>query len=221
MKELVEKAMLDKTNWPLGQKNEEPINHKEKTLTHEKEIIQWLHAYNLDLKEEDIFEILRMKRRWYPKYNMLNPDAVAHGVRIMNQVGLLDMVDIYTQYIDGVYLDFDKWKKYHDLGFTTLIPNVLDTHKQVRDIDNYLNKELGICACANFYFGKPGRRASFNKHRHDYDVIVKQIYGTTTWIVKEQEITMEPQSVLFIPKKTYHEVVSKNTPKLSLTINLE
>ena len=64
MKELVQKAMLDKTNWPLGQKNEEPVTHEDKPITHEKEIIQWLHAYNLDLKEEDIFEILRMKRRW-------------------------------------------------------------------------------------------------------------------------------------------------------------
>ena len=25
---------------------------------------------------------------------------------------------------------FDKWKKYYDLGFTTLIPNVLDTHEK-------------------------------------------------------------------------------------------
>lgn len=214
MKTLVEKPILDKTNWPLKQESQQPI-------THEKEILQWLYEFDLDLKEEDIFDILKISRRWYPKYDMMHHGAPAHGLRIMNQAGFLDMVDMYTKYVDGTYLDFDKWKKYYDLGFTSLIPNVLDTHKKLRIISDYLKKELGIWACANFYFGKPGRRPSFNKHTHNYDVIVKQIYGTTTWIVKEEEIVLEPRAVLFVPKHTDHEVVSKETPKLSLTINIE
>ncbi len=129
MKTLVEKPMLDKTNWHLKQESQQPI-------THEREILQWLYEFDLDLKEEDIFDILKISRRWYPKYDMMHPGAPAHGLRIMNQAGFLDMVDMYTKYVDGTYLDFDKWKKYYDLGFTSLIPNVLDTHKKLRIISD-------------------------------------------------------------------------------------
>ena len=59
-----------------------------------------------------------------------------------------------------------------------------------------------------------------NNH-HPYDVIVKQIYGSSRWIVNEKEVILNPQDVLFIPRQTDHEVIDKGENKLSLTLNIE
>ena len=73
----------------------------------------------------------------------------------------------------------------------------------------------------NFYFSRPGNTPSFGGHKHEYDVIVKQIYGKTTWLIGKQIIVLQPQKTLVIPKGFVHQVVDKAENKLSLTMNLE
>ena len=72
-----------------------------------------------------------------------------------------------------------------------------------------------------FYFSKPGQIPSFPYHKHDYDVIVKQIYGEALWKVENKEFILKPKDTCIIPKNTYHQVLSKNENKLSLTINIQ
>ena len=202
--------LYDKTDWSLK---------KENTTSQEKEIVGYLYHTQLNFTEEDIFNFLKIRKRWYFNYNYEGGNPAT--VRIINQLGYLHALDMFEQRWDGIFLNFDKWHKYYSLGYTTVIGNVLDLNPELRKIENYLTEELGIMCCGNFYFGKYGRRASFGKHHHPYDVIVKQIYGSSRWIVNEKEVIVNPQDVLFIPRKTDHEVIDKGENKLSLTLNIE
>jgi len=62
---------------------------------------------------------------------------------------------------------------------------------------------------------------SFKKHSHPYAVIIKNIYGDSTWIINKKKYKLNNQNVFVIDKNIDHEVVSIETPKLSMTINLE
>ena len=59
---------------------------------------------------------------------------------------------------------------------------------------------------------------------HDYNVIVKPIYGKVHWKINGEDFIADPKenpnSVIVIPAYTEHQVVSSKEPKLSLTINL-
>jgi len=86
-------------------------------------------------------------------------------------------------------------------------------------IRNKLNREKKINC--NFYFGKGNKKVSFKKHSHPYAVIVKNIYGDSTWVINKKKYNLNNQNVFVIDKNIDHEVVSIETPKLSMTINLE
>ena len=72
----------------------------------------------------------------------------------------------------------------------------------------------------NFYFGNGKKSISFNKHQHEYPVIVKNIYGNSKWIIDEKEVILKDQDVIWFDKNIDHQVVSINKPKLSMTCNI-
>ena len=120
------------------------------------------------------------------------------------------------------FINYDEWKNLYDNGFTTVISDVLDLNEQLRNFNNVIEKEIGAKSCGNFYFGnnREGIKPSWNRHAHDYDVLVKQIYGESSWIVQEKKIILKPQEVLMVPKNTLHQVVKTIGKRLSLTINV-
>ena len=57
----------------------------------------------------------------------------------------------------------------------------------------------------NFYFGNGKKSISFDKHDHDYPVIVKNIYGESKWIIDEKEVVLKNQECIWFDKFVDHQ----------------
>jgi hypothetical protein len=179
-------------------------------LNNLKEIIE---NTNIDISEEDIFNFLKIKYRWVYKYPWGQ-----HSVEFIDLNGHNNCEDLFT--ISG-FLNFENWLYKYNLGFSSIISNVFDLNEDLRNLDKKIYDEFGKKVNANFYINKGfNKKPSFDHHNHEYDVIVKQIYGETEWKLNENFISMKKNNVLVIPKFTNHSVIKNNTKKLSLTINL-
>ena len=177
------------------------------------ELEKIVQSVDINLSEKEILNYLLISKRWPFRYPWGQP-----SVEILCENEHLESKDFFDI---NSFFNFEKWIKYYDLGFTTIISNVLDLNSDLRKLNERLTDQTGLLINGNFYLSKPGRRASFEKHNHPYDVIVKQIYGTSQWIVDEKEIFLKPKDTCIIPKNVYHQVINKNENKLSLTINIE
>ena len=177
------------------------------------ELTNQLEKININLSEEQILNFLKIKHRWPFSYPGGQP-----SVEIITNNGDMKRIPFFN--VSG-YLDYDKWKHFYDLGYTTVISNILDLTDDLRNLSSFLQDKLGNEINGNFYFSKPGQKASFDLHTHNYNVIVKQIYGDSKWICGGDKLTLMPQQALWIPKRTPHAVTSKDEAKLSLTLNCE
>ncbi len=65
------------------------------------------------------------------------------------------------------------------------------------------------------------KSVSFFKHNHEYPVIVKNIYGTSRWIIDEKEVVLKDQDVIWFDKGVDHQVIEISDAKLSLTCNIQ
>ena len=170
-------------------------------------------SIDINLTEEDILNFLKIKKRWPYRYPWGQP-----SVEILSEKETLESKEFFS--VDSYFI-FEKWYRYYDLGFTTIISSVLDLNSDLRKLNTILTDQTGLTINANLYFSKPGRRASFENHSHEYDVIVKQIYGKSHWVVNDKEFILKPKETCIIPKNVFHQVINKNENKLSLTINIQ
>ena len=177
------------------------------------EVEKVVQSVDINLNEKDIFNFLKIKRRWPYRYPWGQP-----SIEILSEKETLESKEFFG--VDSYFI-FEQWQRYYDLGFTTIISNVMDLNDDLRTLNKKLTDHTGVSINANFYFSKPGRRASFENHTHEYDVIVKQIYGKSHWIVNDKEFILKPKDTCIIPKNVYHQVINKNENKLSLTINIQ
>tara|TARA_R100000734_G_C3309920_1_gene100653 strand:+ start:489 stop:1025 length:537 start_codon:yes stop_codon:yes gene_type:complete len=169
-----------------------------------------IEKYKLKLTEEQVLDFLRINHRWNHRNYF--------PVEVINNLKTIETKSFYN--INGEFV-FDSWYDYFKKGFTSIISNVLDLNHDLRKFREFLHKHTGTEMWCNFYFSRPGNTPSFGGHKHEYDVIVKQIYGKTTWLIGKQIIVLQPQKTLVIPKGFVHQVVDKAENKLSLTMNLE
>ena len=163
--------------------------------------------HEITLTEEGILDLLQIKYRF--------PEA---ALEVINQCG-----NTSNGFFDSrKFIIYDRWKRLYDLGFTTLLNNVMDLTAELRALDDKLFEFKGSETNANFYLsaGTKVKRPSFDPHHHDYDVIVKPIYGTCLWRINGQVEQVSPEGVLIIPAGTQHSVCSNEEPRLSLTINM-
>ena len=171
------------------------------------ECAELIGEHKIEIDEEKILDLLQIKYRW--------PEQ---SLEVINHCGMVsnDFFDVKG------YLIYDRWKRLYDLGFTSLLNNVLDLTSQLRDLNNKLLAIKGSETNANFYLSKgtETRRPSFDPHNHDYHVVVKPIYGSCTWVVNGKKHEAVEDSVLVIPAFSEHSVISNKEPRLSLTINL-
>lgn len=168
----------------------------------------------INISEEDVLYFLQIRKRWPVKYYSNQPT-----IEIIDNLG--NNISGNSLFFDSEgYLIYDKWLEFYNLGYTTIMSNVLDLHKDLRNLDKYLNNSFGKRMNANFYFSKGGQLPSFILHNHEYDVIVKQIYGTGYWVLNNNELVLQEQDTLVIPKQSNHQVYKITDKKLSLTINL-
>lgn len=177
-----------------------------------KKLEKELKDLHIPLTEDDVLSLLQIRKRWPLKYTWGQ-----YGVEILNSNGTL--VFPFFSY-DGYFI-YEEWKKYYDNGFMTVINNVLDLTKELRELDLICKRLVGDTCNANFVFAKPGgQKISYVMHEHDFDVVVKQIYGTGHWIVNGKELTLNPDDTVMMPKYTRHEVVETTDKKLSIGITI-
>ena len=163
--------------------------------------------HEINLTEEGMLDLLQIKYRW--------PEM---AMEVINQCG-----NTSNGFFDSrKFLIYDRWKRLYDLGFTTLLNNVMDLTSELRSLDNKLFEYKGSETNANLYFttGTKDKRPSFDPHHHDYHVIVKPIYGTCLWKINDRIEEITPEGVLILPAGTEHSVCSSEEPRLSLTINM-
>jgi mannose-6-phosphate isomerase-like protein (cupin superfamily) len=184
--------------------NNQEADTEYKFLEQAAEIIR---NHNIILSEEILLNLLQIKYRW-PK----------GSVEVINQMA----VSSNRFYCEERFLIFNEWKKLYDLGFTSILCNILDLTPELRNLDEKLLGIKGSYTNANLYFsqGSKNHRVSFPIHDHDYHVIVKGIYGTTLWLIKGQQIKLEAGSVIILPAGTPHAVIESTEPRLTLTMNL-
>ena len=188
-----------------------------------KNLLDIVNEHKFTLTEDDILNLLKIKNRW--PFNHYSPNS--KGEALNNSVPPVITISQWRQNYWGTYYDvsgiflYDQWKKAYDLGFTTILSDILDLTEELRDLDQKMFAFSGSPINANFYFskGSENHRVSFDEHTHDYDVIVKMIYGKCLWKIGDKFVEMEDNTAL-IPAGTPHCVVESNSKKLSLTINL-
>lgn len=170
--------------------------------------------HKINLKNEDVLNFLKIRRRWPHSYPWGQP-----SVEIINNEGVnYNHFDLFKH--DG-FVNFDTFKSYYDEGFTALISNVLDLTAELRSLERKLTLGFGSPINANFYMSKGTKTqtASFPAHEHEYDVIVKQLHGSSDWLIGGGPLIAHKDDVIVIPKGTQHQVVTVPEERLSLTIN--
>tara|TARA_B100000214_G_C23723790_1_gene515540 strand:- start:42 stop:656 length:615 start_codon:yes stop_codon:yes gene_type:complete len=180
-----------------------PVDNK----MHLRECAQIIDDHQIDIDEDRILDLLAIKYRW-PEQSM----------NVLNQSGVVS-----TGFFDkNNYIIYDMWKDLYDYGFTTLLRNVLDLTSQLRELNKKLLPLRGSDTIANFYLSKgtDTRRPSYDPHSHDYHVVVKPIYGRSTWVINGEQQEAKPGSVVIVPAFSQHSVTVNAEPRLSLTLNL-
>tara|TARA_R110000751_G_scaffold52480_1_gene114388 strand:+ start:3664 stop:4254 length:591 start_codon:yes stop_codon:yes gene_type:complete len=176
-----------------------------------------VEKFKVSLTEEEMLNLLQIKYRWSTTAHIGGYPATKAP-----SVVLLDVFANKQMYFfdhDG-YLDYDKWKKYYDLGFTMILSNVFDLTPQLRKLHELVRNRMGASVNANFYFANGKNHTSFPPHTHFYPVVVKQIYGKGYWLIDNKKTTLKSQEALYVLRNKYHSVPKCTGPRLSLTINL-
>lgn len=176
-------------------------------------ISEIVKSSNIDLTENDVLNFLKIRRRWPIRYSDGQP-----SVEIISNTE--KNISILFFNFDS-FLNYNEWKKFYDLGYTSIISNIFDLTDELRNLNEKLINATGCNINGNFYFSKVGQIPSFDYHKHEYDVIVKQIYGSSEWKIDGKTFIMKAKDTCIIPKNTLHQVLDKKENKLSLTINIQ
>lgn len=180
--------------------------------------IQALEQFEIhDLTEAFLLEQLQNRKRW--------PFLYTHT----EQYGSLAVIDhrgqlLARQFVAGLYnmdgyLDYRNFLDLYHAGYTIQLIDILDIHPDLRTIESTL-RAYGYQFTANIYLSHTAAgMPSFPPHQHPYDVAVKQLYGTSTWLVGQEQQQLTPGSALLVPSNTPHAVLAHSCPRASLTIN--
>lgn len=189
-------------------------NNFNKNLPFPEKDLEYLHRaaevvrnHEITLTQDKIFDLMKIRHRW------------PHGsVEVINQLSRSS-----DQFYDlDRFLIFDQWKKLYDLGFTSILCNVLDLTSELRELDEKLLMVKGSYTNANMYISNGTRehRVSFPLHTHDYHVVVKGLYGVTKWQIADKIVELHPGDVFMLPVETPHAVIDTPEPRLTLTLNV-
>ena len=96
-----------------------------------------IRDHEITLTEEGMLDLLQIKYRW--------PEP---AIEVINQVG-----NTSNGFFDQrKFLIYERWKRLYDLGFTTLMSNVMDLTSELRSLDDKLYEYKGSETNANLYF---------------------------------------------------------------------
>ena len=176
------------------------------------QFLNLLKNKQVTLTEEMLLERLLDRRRWPRQYISGQPSVEAI---------LEDGTKTQNFFDSDLYLNSEECIRYYEEGYTLILSNIGGIFKDIWEIQQLLNYQFKTFINMNFYFGNGKKSVSFDKHQHHYPVIVKNIYGKSKWIINEEEKVLENQDVIWFDKFINHQVVEINTPKLSLTCNID
>jgi len=175
-------------------------------------ILNKLNKIQVNLSETEVLDRLLDRMRW-PK-NYLNKHPSVEAIKE-------DGTKHQDFFEEDEYLNPAKAIKCYEDGYSLILSNIGGFNHSTFLIQEVLNDHFQKRINCNFYFGNGLKSVSFEKHKHDYPVIVKNIYGTSKWIVDEKEVVLSNQDVIWFDKNTYHQVIEISEPKLSMTCNIE
>lgn len=184
--------------------------------------IEYVDSLSIDFTEDDCLDILKIKKRW----GLLNHaggnlfptgvySSITPYVEMMNNIGEKSWHHLYD--IER-FLDFDKFKHLYDEGYAFVITDMLDISEDFRNIYQYGLNILGATVHGNLYFSKGLQRPSYGNHTDLYDILIKNIYGESVFVIGQETKIIDKQQTLFIEKDIEHRVDSVNSKRLSLTI---
>ena len=178
----------------------------------EDKIIKKLNSLKVNISEEVILERFLDRYRWPKQYSWGQP-----SIEAINPNGSKDQ-DFFHE--DG-YVDSERCIKRYEDGYSLIISNIGGFCKDTWIIQQILNQHYMRHINCNFYFGNGKKSISFDKHDHDYPVIVKNIYGESKWVIDEKEVILKNQECIWFDKFTKHQVIEISDAKLSMTCNIE
>jgi mannose-6-phosphate isomerase-like protein (cupin superfamily) len=185
------------------------------------EIQEWLEQHPVTLTEEELLELLKVRRRWPKKYlhteDFGSIELISYFSTLTNVVHRNDLFD------GGGYLDYRRFKEYYDRGFTFMLVDILDLTEDFRKINEYFVENYGTQVQGNLYVNGNSHTGcpSFDSHNHNYDVFTKQLWGKSDWTINGRDLSVKPGQSLVIPAETMHRVNHNSEKRCSLTINLQ
>ena len=177
-----------------------------------KSLLRTISEMDVNIKEQDILDRLDDRFRWPKTYPWGQPT-----VEVIQEDGGQHQ-DFFWE--DG-YIDSDKCIKYYQDGYTLIISKIGFLHKEARKVKNELDNFFHFNINCNFYFGTGRKSISFPSHAHNYDVLIKNIYGSSVWLLNNKKTTLDRQRVFYLSKGTKHVVTKITDKKLSMTCNLQ
>lgn len=177
----------------------------------DKKIFDILNNFYIGIDEKYLIDRLFDRYRWPLFYTNGQP-----SVEAINKDGskILDL------FLEDLYLDSNKTISLYNEGFTLIISRVEYLNSDILQMHNIISDYVGNPVNANIYFGKGNTGVSFSSHAHEYDVFVKNVAGSSKWILGNQTRTLSGQDALFFSAGTFHEVIEIHEPKISITWNL-
>ena len=112
------------------------------------EFHDYIKNKEIHITEEQIFDWLKMYRRWPLHYGVDRSlkGTLAGGAESLDAVSVIandhvKTLSFFTKITPlGIYLNFDDWYYYHERGFTSTINNILDL--KFNSLENGLSNPL-------------------------------------------------------------------------------
>ena len=178
-----------------------------------KDVLEQIARMKIDLSEADVLERLFDRKRFPQKYH----DGFSSIDMIMDDGEKDESNYLFKE--DG-YLDSQKAVSAYLSGYTLILSDVGFLFEQTARLQYLLNDSFDQEVWCNFYFGKGERTPSFPPHSHPYEVIVKNIFGKSEWVIDSNAYIVQDQDVLYLPKESLHQVTKIFSTKLSITCNI-
>ena len=174
-------------------------------------IQQVISDLTINLTEQDILDRFYDRLRWPKKYPWGQP-----SVEVIKE----DQEPYQDFFCEDGYIDVEKCLKYYKDGYSLIISRIGWFTKETTQLQNLLSKFYNQTINCNFYFGTGKKTISFPPHSHSYMVLVKNIYGSSTWLINNKKVKLNKQKVLFLERNTTHQVIRIDNKKLSMTCNI-
>jgi mannose-6-phosphate isomerase-like protein (cupin superfamily) len=175
-------------------------------------ILNKLNKIKVELTESEVLDKLLDRMRWPKNYISGQPSVEA----------IIENGEKHQDFFDeDGYINSAKVISCYEDGYSLILSNIGGLNRSTFLIQEVLNDHFQKRINCNFYFGNGLKSTSFKKHKHDYPVIVKNVYGTSKWVIDEKEVILSEQDVIWFDKNTDHEVIEISSAKLSITCNIE